>query len=550
MGNPRGAASLRRVSDGLGFLASPGELGALIAQNDWSATPLGPLERWPHSLRTAVSLMLNSRHPMWIGWGPQATFLYNDAYVEVLGEAKHPWALGRPADEVWAEVWDFCGPLADKVLLHGEASYVDDVQLFINRAGFLEEAWYSFSYSPITDESGQAGGLFCPTTDVTATNLTARRLATVSRLSASALGETTVAGACATAVAALAANPADIPFALLYLADPDGRHAVLQAVAGVAPCTELAPSQVVLDGEAAGAPFPVAEVLRTGQPRIAPIGGLAGLPCGLARQPLSQAVLLPLAMAGRAQPVGVLVAGVSAVRRLDADYLSFFELVAGQVASAVEKASGAEEQARRAATLADLDRAKDEFLAMLGHELRNPLSPILIALDLLRLKNVRGAEKEHAIIERQAQHLVRLVDDLLDVARIARGKIELRPERAELSRLVAQAVETTSPLFEERCHRLHLDVPNTGLFVMADPMRFTQVLSNLLTNAAKYTNPCGQIDLRVRAEDGQAVIEVADNGIGIAPETLPLLFDKFVQERQALDRSRGGLGLGLAIVRS
>ncbi|TFW16959.1 response regulator, partial [Massilia arenosa] len=205
-------------------------------------------------------------------------------------------------------------------------------------------------------------------------------------------------------------------------------------------------------------------------------------------------------------------------------------------------------QARMDAEVAN--RAKDEFLAMLGHELRNPLSPILIALELMRLKGVTGAEKEHAIIERQAQHLVRLVDDLLDVARIARGKIELRPERTELSRLVAQAVETVSPLLEERRHRLRLDVPNTGIFINADPMRFTQVLSNLLTNAAKYTNVGGSITVRVWTSGHEAVVQVEDNGIGIDPDTLPSMFDKFVQERQALDRSRGGLGLGLAIVKS
>ena len=118
------------------FLQSEGEMAAHIARFPWADHPLGPLEAWPPSLKTAVSLILNSRHPMWIGWGRQMSFLYNDAYLHVLGLAKHPWALGRPAQEVWAEIWDVCGPLADKVFDHGEASFVDDVRLLMSRGDF------------------------------------------------------------------------------------------------------------------------------------------------------------------------------------------------------------------------------------------------------------------------------------------------------------------------------------------------------------------------------------------------------------------------------
>jgi hypothetical protein len=201
------------------FLAAPGELGRMIRGFDWAATPLGPLASRPHSLRTAVSLILNARHPMWIGWGPDATFLYNDAYIDVLGAAKHPWALGRPAAEVWSEIWDVCGPLADKVFTRAESTFVDAVQLFMRRGDFLEETWYSFSYSPIVDESGRVGGLFCPSSDLSASTLNARRLATLSRVSADALRQRTVPAAAAIAIATLADNPADLPFALLYLVD-------------------------------------------------------------------------------------------------------------------------------------------------------------------------------------------------------------------------------------------------------------------------------------------------------------------------------------------
>jgi signal transduction histidine kinase/DNA-binding response OmpR family regulator len=203
--------------------------------------------------------------------------------------------------------------------------------------------------------------------------------------------------------------------------------------------------------------------------------------------------------------------------------------------------------ARRDAEAAN--RAKDEFLAMLGHELRNPLAPILTALQLMRLRNEVGAERERTIIERQVNHMVSLVDDLLDVSRITRGKVQLKRERIDLADIVAKAIEMTSPAIESRMHVLTVDVPR-GLVVDGDAARLAQVVANLLTNAAKYTDPGGQIEVSGGAEDSQAVLSVIDTGRGIAPDMLPRIFDLFAQERQEIDRSDGGLGLGLAIVKS
>jgi PAS domain S-box-containing protein len=196
------------------------------------------------------------------------------------------------------------------------------------------------------------------------------------------------------------------------------------------------------------------------------------------------------------------------------------------------------------------NRAKDEFLAMLGHELRNPLSPILTALQLMKLRGGEGSERERTVIERQVTHLTRLVDDLLDVSRIARGKVELKEEVIEIAEVVAKALEVSSPVFEQRTHALDIDVPRHGLAVRGDPTRLSQVVSNLLTNAAKYTPPGGRVGVHARQEDADVVLCVSDTGIGIAPDVLPYVFDLFVQERQAIDRSQGGLGLGLTIVRN
>ena len=210
-----------------------------------------------------------------------------------------------------------------------------------------------------------------------------------------------------------------------------------------------------------------------------------------------------------------------------------------------EAVEAAREEAERA------NRAKDEFLAMLGHELRNPLAPIMTALHLMRLRAGDDCyPRERGIIERQANHMLRLVEDLLDVSRITRGKVRLVREPIELSKVVAKSLEMTSPLFESAKHHLHVDVPPEGLIVDADPGRLSQVVSNLLTNAAKYTPEGGRVEVTVRREDAHVVLRVSDSGTGIPPELLPDLFERFVQGRQGLDRSRGGLGLGLAIVKS
>ncbi|UQA61006.1 hybrid sensor histidine kinase/response regulator [Polyangium aurulentum] len=195
------------------------------------------------------------------------------------------------------------------------------------------------------------------------------------------------------------------------------------------------------------------------------------------------------------------------------------------------------------------NRRKDEFLAMLGHELRNPLMPILTALELMRMRGQDVFAKERAVLQRQANHLLRLVEDLMDVSRITRGKVELKKRTVELSRVVARAVETASPLLEQRSHELAMNVPTTGLLVHADEDRLVQVVANLLSNAAKYTPPRGKIEVEGRRAGEEIALTIRDSGMGISPELLPEIFNLFVQGERTLARSEGGLGLGLAIVK-
>jgi signal transduction histidine kinase/CheY-like chemotaxis protein len=209
------------------------------------------------------------------------------------------------------------------------------------------------------------------------------------------------------------------------------------------------------------------------------------------------------------------------------------------------------ENARLYQELREADRRKDEFLAMLGHELRNPLAPIRNALSLLKMPGADGADVREAsrTIDRQVEHLVRLVDDLLDVSRIMHGRIELRKERIDLAEVVARAVETTQPFIDAHGHVLSVTLPPGPIAVEADPIRLSQVLGNLLHNAAKYTRRAGRIELAVERDGGEAVLRVRDPGVGMDPGLIPHVFDVFVQGERSLARSQGGLGLGLALVR-
>ena len=229
----------------------------------------------------------------------------------------------------------------------------------------------------------------------------------------------------------------------------------------------------------------------------------------------------------------------------DPDELEFLRTICHYVTVAYERV-------RLVQQLRDQDRRKDEFLATLAHELRNPLAPIRNSLQILKIPRVDPAtiERSRAMMERQVQHLVRLVDDLLDVSRVMRGKITLRLERMELASVIARAIETVQPLIDAQGHELTVSLCNESLLLEADPVRLVQVVGNLLTNAAKYTEPRGKISLTARREGNYAVLRVRDTGIGIAAEMLPKIFDLFVQVDHAATKSQGGLGIGLTLVRN
>ena len=238
------------------------------------------------------------------------------------------------------------------------------------------------------------------------------------------------------------------------------------------------------------------------------------------------------------------------------DHERFTHSIAGQAAIALENARlyrtirEQKEQLESAVERAAVaDRRKDEFLAMLGHELRNPLAPIVTALALMERRGGGALQRERDVIARQVTHLARLVDDLLDVSRITRGKVQLSRTVLELGAVLAKAVETVGPMFERRSQRLRVEAPS-GLLVDADELRVAQIFQNLLTNASKYSNPHAEITVRAYGDEDVVRVEVIDQGIGISADLRPRIFEMFAQGERALDRSAGGLGLGLTIAKS
>jgi PAS domain S-box-containing protein len=532
------------------WLFGGGSLAVLIRQYDWSRTQLGPLHLWPQSLRTAVNLMLNSQHPIWIGWGPEMQFLYNEPYIQVLSWAKHPWALGRPAREVWAEIWDVCGPLADKVFSKAEPSFVDDVRLFMNRGDYLEETYYSFSYSPIYDESGKVAGLFCPSTEITSKILNARRLRTLSELSAKSLIEKSISAACSTSIQIISRNPDDIPFALLYLLD-DQKTARLEGSCHVPEGLDhVSPRMITLDRHGERLLWPIRELAEGGEARTIPLAPNDALPSGPAQQRVRQAIALPVASAAMDRPVGVLIAGVNPSRKLDLEYRTFFTLLADQLATAILDARALQQEKERADALMEIDRAKTAFFSNVSHEFRTPLTLMMGPLEDT-LAEPEGLSREHRerleVAHRNSTRLLRLVNTLLDFSRIEAGRMEAFYEPTDLSKLTAELASVFRSAIERADLRLVINCPPIAEPVYVDREMWEKIVLNLLSNAFKFTFE-GEIEVSLHTVDGAAELSVRDTGTGIPEQELPHLFERFHRVKGARGRTFEGSGIGLSLV--
>jgi GAF domain-containing protein len=475
-------------------LAGGGETGALMRSLDWDATPVGPVGGWSQSLRIAVRIMLDSRYAMWLGWGPDFTFFYNDAYARMTLGPKHPWALGRSAREVWSEIWDDIGPRAESVIRTGQATWDEGLLLFLERRGFREETYHTFSYSPVPDDRGGVGGMLCVVTEDTERTIGERRLRTLRELAARTSVEARSAeDACQTAARTLAENPHDLPFVLIYLLDDEG-PARLAGATGLPENSPAAPPLIDLSGNGSrAAGWPLRAVRESGLAEI--VTGLeerfGPLRCGPWPEPAWQGVVVPMAKPGQARPAGFVVAGVSPRLVLDDSYKGFLDLLAGQIAACIANAQAYEEERRRAEALAELDRAKTAFFSNVSHEFRTPLTLMLgpaedSLADDVEILSPRQRERVE-IVHRNALRLLKLVNTLLDFSRIEAGRVQAVYEPTDLAALTGDLASVFRSAVERAGMRLIVDCPPLPEPVYVDRDMWEKIVLNLVSNAFKFT---------------------------------------------------------------
>ncbi|MDQ2784514.1 MAG: ATP-binding protein [Chloroflexota bacterium] len=542
--------SQRSATDAV--FAGDSEMGALMQALDWSATPLGPVGDWPQSLRTAISICLASRFPMLIWWGPDLVMLYNDAYRPIIG-TKHPAAMGQRGRQCWPEIWNVIGPMLSSVLAQGEATWSEDQLLLLDRNGYVEECYFTFSYSPIRDESGGIGGVFTAVTETTERVLAERRLRTLRALAGAAAEARTAADACRRAVEMLAENPTDIPFVLLYLLDADGATARLASAAHLAADTPTSPAVIPLNGESSDVGWPIARVATTNEAvRLDDLAHrFSALPGGPWDAPPRTALILPIPSRTQEQLTGLLIVGISPRRALDESYGAFCGLVAGQIATAIGNAQAYEEERQRAEALAELDRAKTAFFSNISHEFRTPLTlilgPIVDALNDTQDALAPTQRERLEIAQRNGVRLQRLVNSLLDFSRIEAGRAEASYEPTDLATFTRELAGLFRSAIERAGLRLTVDCPPLPAPVHVDRVMWEKIVLNLLSNALKFTFD-GAITVRLRTDGNRVVLTVADTGTGIPPEEAPHLFERFHRVRGARARTFEGSGIGLALV--
>ncbi|MES1244278.1 MAG: ATP-binding protein [Acidobacteriota bacterium] len=547
-----GTSEERHEAGGIADLfAGSGEMAALMRGTDWSKTSLGPVETWPQSLRVVVRILLTSRYAMWLGWGKDVSFFYNDAYAPTLG-IKHPWALGRPASEVWEEIWPAVGPRIEKVMTTGEATWDEGLLLFLERSGYPEETYHTFSYGPAPDDDGRVGGMLCVVTEDTERVIGERRLGLLREL-ATDLGATNTEDEVFEALTRqIAARPQDIPFALAYLFDGEGR-ALLACRCGTPDGSPVAPPSIDVEG-GADSPWPVRDLLAGGGPvAVDDLEARFGaVPAGPWDKPARQAVLVPIGKQGQERPAGFLVAAINPYRSFDARYQGFLDLLAGQIASGVSNARAYEEERRRAQALAELDRAKTAFFSNVSHEFRTPLTLMLSPVEeLLARPEAEIPPHDHHLLEvvhRNSLRLQKLVNMLLDFARIEAGRAHAVYEPTDLSVFTAELASNFHSAADRASLDLVVDCPPLPEPVYVDRDMWEKIVLNLVSNAFKFTFE-GRIGVTLRLSGPDVELAVRDTGTGIPVDQLPHLFERFYRVEGARGRTQEGSGIGLALVR-
>jgi len=528
-------------------------MGALMRAFDWSSTRLGPPEHWPLALQMMTRMLLANSFPILLWWGSDFIQIYNDAYIPVLGK-KHPHAaLGKPFRECWSEVYHVLGPLAEVPYKGGQATWIEDIPVELNRHGYHEEAHFTISYSPVPDieASGGIGGVVAIVHEISAKVVSERRILALRDLGGRPAELSRAEDACDAAAKTLASHSKDVPFCLVYLNNEDGKIAQLAGRAGMEECSELCPQ--IVDLSRSEKSWPLAEsALSEG---IVLIDDLTErfdrIPEGPWTDPPTQAAIVPIKSTKAHQLEGFLIAGISSRLRFDDSYSVFLELASAQISIAVANARAFELERKRDAALAEIDRAKTAFFSNISHEFRTPLTLVLSPLEdmLAEPSTLARANLERLeLVHRNSLRLLKQVNTLLDFSRIEAGRNHACYEPVDLSQFVVDLASAFRSIVERAGLKFTIDCSPLPEPVYIDREMWEKIVFNLLSNAFKFTFD-GEIKVALRGWDDRVEMAISDTGTGIAAEQIPEIFKRFHQVRGAPSRSYEGSGIGLALVK-
>ncbi len=528
--------------DDLDLMSGGGEMGAMMRAHDWSKTPFGPLSSWPQSLRTALRICLDSRFPILIWWGPEFRVLYNDAYIPALGTTKHPKALGEPGKQVWGDIWETIGPGLENVIRTGQATWENDQRLLFDRSGYVEESYWTYSYSAIRLASGEVGGVFSAIHEVTQQVLSARRMKTLREVADQVIRAKDETEACSLAMQSIVRNPDDCPWAMIFFCD----GAKVRRVASSFESTTQLPAN--LDVSQADR-WGIHKALSSREAQVFAVEEQDSMPSAPSGEKCRQAISIPILGPTR-EPIGVITLGVSPHRALDDSYREFFDSLSRNLAANINNARAYEGERKRAEALAELDRAKTLFFSNISHEFRTPLTLMLGPLeDSLGARDGLGTEHRERleVAHRNSLRLLRLVNTLLDFSRIEAGRIQASYEPTDLCKLTSDLVSVFHSATDRAGLKLQIECRPISEPVYLDREMWEKIVFNLLSNAFKFTFE-GVISVSVKEVNGRAELSVRDTGTGIPESELPHLFERFYRIKGAQGRTFEGSGIGLSLV--
>lgn len=534
------------------FIGGVGEMASLVRSKDWSQTPLGPIESWSQSLRTTVGLCLSSNFPINIIWGKQHTQIYNDGYKVLCGE-KYSSFLGTSYTVSWASAWAAIG-LPFEQALSGNTSFIENQSMFLYRNGYLEETFFTFSISPIYDETGNICGLFHPVTETTLAMLSQRRMRAIRDLTADLAKAKTTPAVFDLANERLTTFSFDIPFVLIYHlihVEKTEPHYRLAASIGLPAGTAIAPDLLDL---AAVTPWPVDDLVRLQTPVM--VAGIAdhlgSAQCGPYDEPPNAACVVPIKVAGSDLPVAIMVAGVSARLPYNDAYQNFYELIGAAIGTALVNAKTYEMEHVRAEALAEIGRVKTAFFSNVSHEFRTPLTLMLSPLEEVLSEETIISKNHRQLLQfsyNNALRVLKLVNSLLDFAHIEAGRSQARFEPVDLARSTTELASNFRSACELAGLKLVVDCQPLAGPVYVDCSMWEKIVLNLVSNAFKYTLT-GQITVSLTGDGATAELIVRDTGIGISGPELPRVFERFHRINDLRCRSHEGSGIGLALVES